>query len=173
MIAVEFIIFIISSGLFCSERFRGNLTAMLVAGAIATGSSLMFAVDLGIRLMARADPPPAQVKIVKQIVRVPVPVPVVQKVNEPPSLPKAEDCHHYYPWLSQVFGDDGSTGLTFDVHADGTVGNVQVSQTSGSGRLDDAAIDCVRHWHYKPAIVDGKLVDKPWQATVVWNRSEK
>jgi len=171
MIAVEFIIFIISSGLFCSERFRGNLTAMLVAGAIATGSSLMFAVDLGIRLMAPA--PPAKVKIVKQIVRVPVPVPVVQKVNAPPSLPKPEDCHRYYPWLSRVLGDDGTTDLAFDVHSDGTVGDIRVAQSSGSDRLDNAAIDCVRHWHYKPAIVDGKLVDKPWRASIVWDRSEK
>ena len=78
MIVIEFLIFVVSSGLFCNSRFRGNLWAVLIAGAIATGSSLLFVYDAGAKL---AFHPEAPVKIVKQVVR----VPVVQKISQPPS----------------------------------------------------------------------------------------
>lgn len=166
MIVFEFLVFVVSSGLFCSERFRHSMTAMLIAGGLATGSSLLFVYDLGARLMARPEAP--LVKVVKQVVR----VPVVQEISAPPALPKPEDCRKDYPWIARVLGEEGTTGLVFDVHADGTVDNVVVAQSSGSERLDDAAVDCVKRWHYRPAIKDGKLADVPWTASIAWSLKE-
>jgi hypothetical protein len=42
----------------------------------------------------------------------------------------------------------------------------------GSDRLDDAAVDCVTGWHYRPAIKDSQTVDAPMNVKVVWNLEE-
>ena len=165
MIVIEFLIFVVSSGLFCSTRFRGNLWAVLIAGGIATASSLLFVYDAGAKL---AFHPEAPVKIVRQVVR----VPVVQKISQPPSLSKPQDCHDDYPFWARMFGREGTTELSFQVLADGTVDGVSVAKSSGSDGLDDAAMDCVAKWHYRPAIKDGKLTDVPWTARVVWSLAD-
>jgi protein TonB len=165
MIVIEFLIFVVSSGLFCNSRFRGNLWAVLIAGAIATGSSLLFVYDVGAKL---AFHPEAPVKIVKQVVR----VPVVQKISQPPSLAKPRDCHDDYPFWSRLWGDEGTTELAFQVLADGTVDGVSVAKSSGSDRLDDAAMDCVAKWHYRPGIKDGQLTDMPMNVSVAWSLEE-
>ena len=165
MIVIEFLIFVISSGLFCNSRFRGNLWAVLIAGAIATGSSLLFVYDAGAKL---AFHPEAPVKIVKQLVR----VPVLQKISQPPSLAKPRDCHDDYPFWARMFGREGTTELAFQVHADGTVDDVAVAKSSGSDGLDDAAADCVAKWHYRPGIKDGVLVDMPLKVSVAWSLEE-
>ncbi len=46
MIIIEFLVFVVSSGVFWNQRFRHHLWAVIVAGAVATGSSLLFAWDL-------------------------------------------------------------------------------------------------------------------------------
>ena len=165
MIVIEFLIFVISSGLFCNSRFRGNITAVLIAGAIATGSSLLFVYDVGAKL---AFHPEAPVKVVKQVVR----VPVLQKITQLPSLSKPQDCHDDYPFWARMFGHEGTTELAFQVHADGTVDGVTVAKTSGYDGLDDAAVDCVAKWHYRPGIKDGVLVDMPLKISVAWSLAE-
>ncbi|HEY2070828.1 MAG TPA: energy transducer TonB [Rhizomicrobium sp.] len=165
MIIIEFIIFVASSGLFFNERWRHQLWAVIVAGAIAVGSSILFAYDLGMKLTGHAEAP---VKVVKQVVR----IPVVEKISRPPSLSKPENCSDDYPLWSRLMGDEGTTELAFTVLADGTVSGVTLSKSSGSDRLDDAATDCVKQWHYRPAIKDGQLVDTPLKVTVAWKLGE-
>ncbi|HEY1630405.1 MAG TPA: energy transducer TonB [Rhizomicrobium sp.] len=165
VIVVEFIVFVVSSGLFCSKNFRHRLWAVLVAGAIATGSSLLFAYDFAERMLVHTEAP---VKVVKQIVR----VPVIQRVSQPPALSKPENCRDDYPFIARVLGQEGTTELAFQVLADGTVSGVTVSKSSGSNRLDEAAVECVSKWHYRPAIKDGKLVDTPLKVSVAWNLDE-
>ena len=165
MIVIEFLIFVVSSGLFCNSRFRGNITAVLIAGAIATGSSLLFVYDVGAKL---AFHPEAPVKVVKQVVR----VPVLQKITQLPSLSKPQDCHDDYPFWARMFGHEGTTELAFQVHADGTVDGVTVAKSSGFDGLDDAAVDCVARWHYRPGIKDGVLVDMPLKISVAWSLAE-
>jgi TonB family protein len=163
MIIIEFLIFVISSGLFCSERFRHNIYAVLVAGGIATASSLLFVYHLGATYMLHADASPPQ--IIKQVVK----VPVIQKISQPPALSKAQDCHADYPFWARLFGYEGSTDLSFNVLADGTVDGVTVAHSSGYDRLDEAAVRCVYKWHYRPGIKDGQIADMPWKTTVAWN----
>jgi TonB family protein len=57
--------------------------------------------------------------------------------------------------LSKRLGETGETRLSILVAADGRVLESRVSQSSGSGRLDAAAIEAVRHWRFTPATVDG------------------
>jgi TonB family protein len=167
MIIIEFLVFVITSGLFFSERFRHNAPAVIVAAILATGSSLLFVTELGLKATGYANPTPPQ--IVKQLVR----VPVLQRISQPPSPSKPENCDDYYPTLSSWLGHEGTTSLSFRVLADGTVEDVKVAQSSGHGRLDSAAVECVSKWHYRPAIKDGRLADMPWTASVTWSRGEK
>ena len=102
-----------------------------------------------------------------------VPVPVVQHISRPPALSKPESCRDSYPFLSRVLKQEGTTELSFTVAADGTVSGVKVTKSSGSDRLDDAAMDCVSGWHYRPAIKDDQLVDAPMMVTVDWKLDEK
>jgi TonB family protein len=162
VIVLEFLVFVVSSGLFCSERFRHHLWAVLVAGGIATGSSLLFVYDLVEKMAVHAEAP---VKIVKQTVQ----VPVVQHVSRPATLSKEENCRDDYPFFARLLGREGTTELSFQVLADGTVSGVNVSKSSGSDRLDDAAKDCVAKWHYRPAVKDGELVDTPMTVKVGWS----
>lgn len=162
MIVIEFIVFVVSSGLFYSKNFRHRLWAVVIAGAIATGSSLLFFYDLYDKLTAHTE---AQVKIVKQVVR----VPVVKHISQPPALSKPENCRDNYPFFARIFGEEGTTEVSFTVLADGTVQDASVSNTSGYDRLDDAAVECVSAWHYRPGIKDGELVDTPMKVEVVWN----
>ena len=163
MIIIEFIVFVVSSGLFCSRNFRHRLWAVLIAGAIATGSSLLFTYDLAERLMVHTE---AQVKVVRQVVR------VMQRISQPPTLSKPENCREDYPLFARIFGREGTTELAFTVSADGTVRDVRIAKSSGSDGLDDAAVHCVAKWHYRPAIKDGQLVDAPMTVKVVWTLAD-
>lgn len=165
MIIIEFLVFVASSGLFFSERFRHRLWPVLIAGGIATASSLLFAYDVVEKLTGHAEAP---VKVVKQVVR----VPVVQKINEPPSLSKLESCRDEYPFWARIFEREGVTELSFTVLADGTVSDVKVAKSSGYEELDDAAQDCVKKWHYRPGIKDSQLVDTPLNVSVAWKLGE-
>ncbi|HEX4292968.1 MAG TPA: energy transducer TonB [Rhizomicrobium sp.] len=165
MIVIEFVIFVVSSGLFYSGRFRHHMWAVLIAGGIATVSSLLFFYDLYEKLEVRTEAP---VRVVRQLVR----VPVVQHVSQPPALSRPEDCRKDYPFFARIFGDEGTSELTFTVQADGTVRDVKIAKPSGSDRLDDAAVECVSKWHYRPAVKDGQLVDTPMTVKVDWNLDE-
>lgn len=161
MIVIEFLVFVISSGVFCSKNFRHRLWAVIVAGAVATGSSLLFMYDFAERMLVHTEAP---VKVVKQTVR----VPVVQRVSQPPSLPKPQNCADDYPFFARLMGHEGVSELAFQVLADGRVSGITVAKSSGYDGLDDAAKDCVRRWHYRPAIKDNQIVDAPMTVKVTW-----
>jgi TonB family protein len=163
VIVIEFVIFVVSSGLFYSGRFRHHIWAVIIAGAIATGSSLLFFYDLYEKMEAKTE---ATVKVVK------VKVPVIQHVSRAPALSKPQDCRHDYPFFARIFDEEGTTELAFTVSADGTVRDVKVVTPSGSERLDEAAVECVAKWHYRPAVKDGELVDAPLTVKVAWNLDE-
>lgn len=165
MIVLEFIIFVVSSGLFCSERFRHHIWAVIVAGAIATGSSLLFFYHAGVKMMGKEPEPTVITKIVRETIEKPI------LPSHPVSVPK--DKPHtcgaeFYPAESLSKGEEGNTKLNIRVLTDGTVDAVTVATTSGSQKLDDAAVACVKTWHYRPAIKDGKLAEVDTSAVVRW-----
>jgi protein TonB len=165
VIVIEFVIFVVSSGLFYSGRFRHHIWAVVIAGAIATGSSILFFYDLYEKLQVHAEAP---VKVVRDVVR----VPVIQHVSQPPMPSRAENCRKDYPFFARILEREGTTELAFVVSADGTVRDVKVAKSSGSDGLDDAAVECVARWHYRPAVKDGQLVDAPMTVKVAWNLDE-
>lgn len=164
MIVIEFLIFVVSSGLFCSERFRNHLWAVLVAGAIATGSSLLFFYHVGVKMMG-PEPTPA---IITKIVKVPVVKTVLPSQSAALSKDRPHTCGDQYPAEAQAKGEEGATKVGFRILTDGTVEDVRVVTSSGSMVLDEAAVKCVTNWHYRPAIKDGKLAEVASSAMVKW-----
>lgn len=95
--------------------------------------------------------------------------PVHQAVSTPVSIGRPHTCEKYYPEVSIRLNEVGTTLLSFKVMPDGSVSGASVSKSSGSDRLDAAAIECVqRSWRYTPAKQDGQAVETPWQANVQW-----
>ena len=121
-----------------------------------------FFYDLYEKLEMRTE---ASVKVVKEVVR----VPVVQHISRPAALSRPENCRADYPLIARIFDQEGTTELAFQVLADGTLSGIKVTKSSGSDRLDDAAVDCVAKWHYRPAIKDDQLADMPMTVKVDWN----
>jgi protein TonB len=68
-----------------------------------------------------------------------------------------------YPPVSRRLGEQGLVLLQVQVNADGTAGSVELQTGSGSGRLDQAALEAVKQWRFTPA----KRGDRPVSASVV------
>jgi protein TonB len=78
-------------------------------------------------------------------------------------------CDDLYPSVSQRLGEEGITQLAFTVTADGDVTNPSVAKSSGSERLDAAAMDCIVRWHWNPAKnAAGQPVDKRIALNIKW-----
>ena len=54
------------------------------------------------------------------------------------------DAHKHYPRLARRMGEEGRVVVEFSVDASGAVSGVQIRQSSGSERLDEAALQAVR-----------------------------
>lgn len=64
-----------------------------------------------------------------------------------------------YPQLSRKKKEQGTVLLKLLVKADGTVSNISVAKSSGFSRLDQAALQAVKHWRFVPAKQQGKAID--------------
>jgi periplasmic protein TonB len=90
-------------------------------------------------------------------------------ISSPASIGKKHYCgDDYYPAISKRLGEQGTTTIGFTITADGNVENVHVVNSSGSERLDNAAVECAKPWRYKAAIESGRPVAVPWSAKVQW-----
>jgi len=70
----------------------------------------------------------------------PVQAPVVTPSK---AVGRTHDCQSYYPALSQKLNEQGDVLVSYDIGVDGTISNVQIAKSSGSERLDNAAVSCV------------------------------
>jgi protein TonB len=89
-------------------------------------------------------------------------------ISSPASIGRPHTCMQNYPPISQRLGEEGVTLLAFTVTADGGVADITVAKSSGSDRLDAAAVSCATSWRYKPAIQANLPVSVPWKTNVVW-----
>lgn len=93
-------------------------------------------------------------------------------VTVPPTPPLAITSHAVsavdYPRESIPAREMGTTQVQYLVRVDGTVGNAIIATSSGSPRLDQAAIDIVTRWRYKPATENGRPVPAWLDANVVF-----
>jgi protein TonB len=56
-----------------------------------------------------------------------------------------------YPAIARRMGEQGKVILRVAVSAHGTAESVEVRTSSGSPRLDEAAVNTIRHWKFVPA----------------------
>jgi protein TonB len=79
--------------------------------------------------------------------------------------------HNYqppYPDTAQINGEQGNVVLDVQVNSNGRVRNVKIAQSSGFGDLDNAAIEGVLSWRYRPAVVDGDTVTSWTKVTIAF-----
>jgi protein TonB len=89
-------------------------------------------------------------------------------ISAPASVGKPHVCLQDYPPISVRLAEQGVTKIGFTITPEGRVENVHVVNSSGSERLDNAAVNCASSWRYKAAIKDNVPVAVPWQAEVKW-----
>lgn len=74
-----------------------------------------------------------------------------------------------YPIAASRMGEEGVTGLSLYVTADGRVTEAKVFSPSGSTRLDDAAMKhALRNWAFTPCMEGDKAVACWHQTKLVW-----
>jgi periplasmic protein TonB len=91
------------------------------------------------------------------------PAPVQAPVVTPSkAVGRTHDCQTYYPSLSQRLNEQGTVLVRYDVGVDGSISNVSVVKSSGSERLDSAAVSCVStRWRNTPAMQGETAVASP------------
>jgi protein TonB len=119
---------------------------------------------------AAPAPPPDPPKPVEQTAPAVSAAPAASSVAPaPPIVPpnfSADYLHNpapAYPPVSRRLGEQGRVVLRVLVTADGLAGEVEVRTSSGSLRLDSAALETVRRWRFVPA----RQGDRPLAAWVL------
>ena len=62
--------------------------------------------------------------------------------------------------MARQHGWEGTVTLRLELRADGTVGDVQVTRSSGHEVLDSAAQETAKTWKHPPATQDGSPVTR-------------
>jgi protein TonB len=130
-----------------------NLTKSQAIQVVAPDTNIPIAEDL---------PPPIQVTPVKEVRVAPLGAPAAPAAQSVPIVrprpiyvPGGRD---RYPPESIRAGESGAPTITICISATGAVDSVQVHETSGFPRLDQAALSIGREARFKPARLDGKPV---------------
>lgn len=91
------------------------------------------------------------------------PAPAVVPVEQKPLVRAEADYLNNpkpsYPRLSKRMGEQGEVRLRVLVAVDGRVASVQLSRSSGFERLDEAAMESVKQWRFKPATQGGAALE--------------
>jgi protein TonB len=109
------------------------------------------------------DTPPNAITAVQPNVPTPPAPPPQPAATVAPTAPKpigrTHSCDTYYPDASRRLNETGTVVVQYVVGADGSISNVTVRTSSGSDRLDQAALSCVQsRFRSEPGTVDGKPV---------------
>ncbi len=90
-------------------------------------------------------------------------------ISAPVGVGKVHGCGaKWYPDASVRLQEEGTTTISFVVSTEGDTTNVSTSGSSGHDRLDQAAVNCVSTWKWKPAIQNGVPVAVPRQVNIQW-----
>jgi periplasmic protein TonB len=74
-----------------------------------------------------------------------------------------------YPSAASRLGEEGTTGLSLYITTDGRVTEAKVFSSSGSSRLDEAAIKhALRNWAFTPCMEGDKAIACWHQTKLVW-----
>jgi len=79
---------------------------------------------------------------------------------------RLQTCEPFYPTDKLRADIGGLVKLEFTITEQGNVTNPTIIASSGYPDLDAAALVCVPHWRYRPAIQDGTPIAVRWKADV-------
>jgi protein TonB len=101
-----------------------------------------------------AVPPPPEVPVA--LPPIAAPAPVAPPPSAPPTPPRFDAAYldnpkPAYPPLSRRLGEEGRVVLRVMVSAEGLPTYVRLHASSGSARLDQAALEAVSRWRFVPA----------------------
>ena len=117
--------------------------------------------------------PPPQIVIAAPPPVVAAPVVAAPPPPPPPTELKAIEKTHSlppYPALSQRMGEQGTTLLKVAIDNTGKVTECTVVTSSGSTRLDAAAVEYVKaNWRWQPPTQAGKPVSATTEVSVKWD----
>lgn len=88
----------------------------------------------------------------------PPPPKPVQRVAPKLDVRRSPSTDEYYPPTSRRMGEQGVTTIRACVSADGRTTSAEVEKSSGSSRLDEAALKWARRARWTPGTEDGKAV---------------
>lgn len=81
---------------------------------------------------------------------------------------RTHDCQSYFPDLSRRLNESGDVLIGYDVGVDGAISNVHIAKSSGSERLDNAAVSCVSSkWRNTPAMQGDTPVASPGHQAII------
>ncbi|MET0357225.1 MAG: TonB family protein, partial [Cellvibrio sp.] len=112
--------------------------------------------------------PPSERAVTQEVEPPPAPAEEAPKPVEPtpaPVIPPQADASQLnnpapvYPQASRRLKEEGVVLLEILVKADGTLGEMRVKKSSGYKRLDEAAQQAVKNWHFVPAKRGGEAID--------------
>jgi protein TonB len=122
--------------------------------------------------------PPITVEM-KPIEEIPIDPPRGSAVTEVPGTSVMQDSRYPlsqpdYPPASKRDGEAGAADVDVYVLANGRVGDVRISRTTGYERLDNAAIlEARRSWRFKPATRAGEAVAQWYKVRVVFKLTDQ
>ena len=105
----------------------------------------------------------------------PPPRPAAPPAPPPPAPTKLEQITRThtkppYPAISQRMGEQGTTEMMVTINVKGDVIAAEVTKSSGSKRLDDAAVEHVKaRWKWNPPTQNGQPVEAKTAVRVVWS----
>lgn len=101
--------------------------------------------------------PPPETRPVPPAPPAPMPVPVGPvAMSSELALACPERTPPVYPVQSRRLGETGRVILRVELNEQGQVSSARVDQSSGSTRLDDAALSAVKTWHCNPPLRNGQ-----------------
>ena len=105
----------------------------------------------------------------------PAPTPVVRSSTIPDRGPVAPVIGEKppYPALAARMHREGAVTVRLSVSETGKVTAAQLVKSSGYAELDQAALQWVVGWKYKPALKDGQAVASTTEDTVIFNLEDR
>lgn len=148
-----------------------SLDIMMIPGGFS-GSVMPTARSVLDRFM----PVPSEMQGAGRIAGVPLPddFDITSEINSilpsgpvnPPSVTKR--VQPVYPEEARLAGIEGEIVLKVVIQFDGTIGDIEVLESSGRDDFDQAAIECVRQWEFKPAMQSGIRVTMAVRMTIMF-----
>jgi periplasmic protein TonB len=129
------------------------------------------------RSQPTVDVPPPEVPVIEAPAEMAISVPPAPLVAEPlassavvesTSLKVTRRVDPVYPPASRRMDEQGAVRLRVMVDERGRPQEVQVAESSGFPRLDEAAVSAVRRWVFAPAVQDAVAVPTWTQVSVVF-----